>query len=276
MQTTILQLYPASAETYPLEGLYLGHNLRKLADESGQTYIYSNFVLSLDGRIAIPDPDKGGLKVPEQTANDRDWRLFQELAIQADLIISTGRYLRDYAAGKAQEILRVYDDPRFADLKDWRLAQGLQEQPDLAVISGSLKFPIPEVLTRSDRKVLIFTIANADADRIRQLEDQTGKVIIAGDDRVEGRQLAEGLYAEGYRTVYSSAGPKVHHLLLQGDVLDRMYLTHAHRVLGASSYASPVEGDLLQPPVGFKLNTIYLDQVGLDGLGQLFISYDRA
>ena len=39
------------------------------------------------------------------------------------LVITTGRYLRDYAAGKAQEILRVYDDPRFADLKAWRAAQ---------------------------------------------------------------------------------------------------------------------------------------------------------
>jgi len=66
----------------------------------------------LDGRIAVPHPTRPGLTVPETIANDRDWRLFQELAAQADLIISSGRYLRDWADGRAQEILRV-DDPKF-------------------------------------------------------------------------------------------------------------------------------------------------------------------
>ena len=50
-----------------------------------------------------------GMTVPKATSNERDWRLFQELAVQADIIISSGRYLRDYAEGQTQEILSVYD-----------------------------------------------------------------------------------------------------------------------------------------------------------------------
>ena len=62
---------------------------------------------------------------------------------------TSGRYLREYAEGRAQEILTVYDDPAFADLTQWRREQGLPPQPDLAVISASLDFPVPQVLLAS-------------------------------------------------------------------------------------------------------------------------------
>ncbi len=61
--------------------------------------------------------------VPKDTSNPRDWRLYQELAAQADLFLSTGRYLRDWAEGNAQEILQM-DNPKFADLREWRIARG--------------------------------------------------------------------------------------------------------------------------------------------------------
>ena len=85
---TIQQLFPQSGE-FPLKKLYLNHNLRQFAGQE-RPFIYANFVQSLDGRIAIAHPTRKGLKVPENVANDRDWRLFQELAAQADLIISSG------------------------------------------------------------------------------------------------------------------------------------------------------------------------------------------
>ena len=91
--------------------------------------------------------------VPKKIANKRDWRLFQELAAQADIIISSGRYLRDWAEGRVQEILRV-DDPEYADLKEWRLAHNLSPQPDIAIVSNSLRFPIPDVLTAGGERCL--------------------------------------------------------------------------------------------------------------------------
>jgi riboflavin biosynthesis pyrimidine reductase len=236
--------------------------------------VYGNFVASLDGRIAIPHPTRPGLMVPKNTANDRDWRLFQELAAQADLIISSGRYLRDWAEGRAQEILRV-DDPEFADLKEWRLAQGLPPQPDITVISGSLEFPIPEVLTASGRQVIVFTTTQPNLERVREIETKAGQVIVAGETSVAGDQMVQRITELGYQTVYSAAGPKVLHLLLAGGVLDRLYLTHANRLLGGQPYSSIVEGDLLEPAFDMTLNTVYYDPRGVDSLGQLFVSYNR-
>lgn len=270
----IIRLYPLPAQEVPLKGAYLEHQLRRQARESGEVFIYSNFIVSLDGRIAIPHPTRPGLMVPKTTANDRDWRLFQELAAQADLIITSGRYLRDWADGRAQEILRV-DDPQFADLKQWRLDQGLSQQPDLAIISNSLDFPIPEVLRAGGRKAVVFTSGKPDHQRIRELESKAGKVIVLEGESVDGALMARHMAELGYRTVYSAAGPKVLHLLLSGGVLNRLYLTFAHRVLGGKVFSTIVDGELFEPPTDMSLNALYFDPFGLDGSGQIFLVYDR-
>ena len=275
MSEHVLQLFPAPQTEHPLQGLYLAHDLQAQPAD-GKPFVYTNYVVSLDGRISIPHPTKPGQVVPEATANDRDWRLFQELAIQADIILTSGRYLRDYADGRAQEILRVYDDPRFADLVSWREARGLKAQPDLAVISGSLNFPVPELLTSGDRRVFVLTAASADPERVAQIEKQTGTVIKVGETGVEGGPLVSALGKQGYRLIYNATGPKVNHLLLRAGVLNRLYLTYANRLLGGQPYSSIVEGDLLDPPASLRLNSLYLDPYGLDGLGQLFAAYDIA
>lgn len=275
MNDNVYKLFPLPAEEKPLKGLYLSHNLRKNSESGNKTYVYTNYVTSLDGRIAIPHPSKPGLMVPKATANPRDWRLFQELAVQADVLITSGRYLRDYADGRAQEILQVYDDPQFADLKEWRIERGLSPQPDWALISGSLDFSIPEALTKGGRSLLIFTTSNADPERVKALESQAGKVIVAGEQGVEGKQLIDKLADLGYRVVYNSTGPKVLHLLLAAGALDRLYLTYANRILGGKPYASIVEGDLFEPAIDFKLSALYHDPYALDGNGQLLTTYDR-
>lgn len=271
----IWQLYPLPGREIELKGLYLGHELRQEGERLGRAFIYANFVTSLDGRIAVKHPTRPGLTVPKNVANDRDWRLFQELAVQADLIITTGRYLRDYVDGRAQEILTVHEDPRYADLQAWRKAQGLKPHPDFAVLSNSLDFPIPDALTKADRRVLIFTSGAADPMKLMQLEAQTGEVVVAGDERVEGDRLRKALTERGYRTVYSAAGPKVLHTLATENTLDRLYLTFTGRMLGGQTFATFVDGSAFEPPVDMQLNTLYFDPHGLDGVGQLFTSYNR-
>lgn len=271
----ITQLYPPPVAERPLIGAYLAHDLRQYGIRNGRPYIYSNYVASIDGRIAIPREDGSGMTVPGSIANDRDWRLFQELAAQSDLVISSGRYLRDWVEGRAQEILRV-DDPEFADLRQWRVDQGLAPHPDIAIISGSLRFPIPDILSAGNRKVVVFTTSTADPERIQKIEDHAGQVIIAGEQSVKGADIARHMAELGYQNVFNSTGPKVLHLLLAGNALDRLYVTHANKLLGGEPYSSIVEGPLLQPEVPLRINSIYLDEYAFDGLGQLLLSYDTA
>ena len=64
------------------------------------------------------------------------------MAAQADLILSSGRYLREWSAGRTGELLKV-DNPRFANLRARRAGRGLKPHADIAVISASLNFSIP-------------------------------------------------------------------------------------------------------------------------------------
>lgn len=276
MSDQVLQLYPQPARNHDLHGLYLGHDLRKSAQTRERPFVYTNYVASLDGRIAVPHPTKPGMTVPKQVANDRDWRLFQELAIQADVLITSGRYLRDYADGRAQEILNIYDNPAFADLRDWRTDRNLRPFPDLAVISASLDFAVPPALQNDGRRVVIFTTEDADPERVQALRAQADRVMVAGTTSVQGTALVAAMQELGYRLVYNATGPKVMHLLLADNLLDRLYLTLGHRLLGGAPFSSIVEGTLLEPPVDMTLNTLYLDSAALNGLGQMFVSYNRA
>ena len=59
----IQQLYPIQNTDSALKGLYLSHDLRSLATAE-KPFVYSNYVTSLDGRIAVPHPSRPGLVVP--------------------------------------------------------------------------------------------------------------------------------------------------------------------------------------------------------------------
>ncbi len=273
---TVVQLFPPPSRSLPLKGLYLKHELHLIGQKSGRAFVYANFITSLDGRIAIPRPVYQGLLVPKEISNPRDWRLFHELAIQADVILSSGRYLREYAKGEAQDIISSLMEPRFADLMAWRSDQGLDPKPVLGVISASLDFSLPEGIWENYRGVLVYTSNAADPARVGQLQKQNAKVFFRGEmGSVDGKRLISSLSEQGYRTVYVTAGPRVFHMLLDARVVDRLYLTLALRLLGGQEYASIVEGGLLEPPFDLELHELYYDRWALDGIGQLFSCYDR-
>lgn len=274
MSKLLTRLYPQPPAEFQLERLYLGQDLRQYTGPGKNPFVYSNYITSLDGRIAVPNPSKSELVVPKAITNPRDWRLFQELAIQADILITSGRYLRQYERGEVQEILTVFDEPRFSDLMEWRREAGLSPRPDLVVISASLDFPIPSTLTAEGRRVIVLTVETAGRQRVESLKKHAGEVYIAGERRVSGREALKRLSELGYELIYNATGPKVLHLLLKDGVLDRLYLSFASRILGGDPYSSIVEGDLLDPPQNFRLNSLYHDPHAFNGFGQLFCSYD--
>lgn len=273
MLKNVEELYPEKGSERALQGLYLQQELRAEISASAESFVYANFISSLDGRIAVPHAD-GNLTVPASISNRRDWRLFQELAVQADIVLSSGRYLREYAQDRAQEILRIYDDPSLSDLADWRLSHGLDRYPPIAVISASLNFPLPEALIADGRKVVIITTEDASDSRIREFSDRGLTVIRGGKTQVTGDAAIKGLRELGYQLIYSAAGPRVLHLLLEGKVLDRLYLTFAARILGGHPFSTILAGPLLAQPAELSLRHLYLDRSAPGEGGQLFAAYD--
>jgi len=259
MQKTITRLYPPSGEEYRLQGLYLAHGLQAKG-RPGKPFVYSNFITSLDGRIAVSGAGRNSLEVPKAVANARDWRLYQELAGQADVLVSSGRFFRQTAAGEAQAILPVGMENTFSDILEWRRQQQLPEQPAVAIVSGSLDIPVAALETYHGRRVMVITGAQAPAHRVAELRSDGVEVVFAGPgSRVDGRALVDALDDRGYRSIYSVAGPGVFHTLVEARVLDRLYLTQTHQLLAGTTYETLTHGGILDPAPGMQLQTLYHD-----------------
>lgn len=274
MADQILQLAPTPGLSQPLQGLYLQIAVPPL-DWPDQPYVYSNFVTSIDGRIALATSTSGVTRVPDTIANPRDWRLFQELAAHADLLLSSGAYLREFDAGMAQDGLPISSKPPYADLIEWRQSQGLAAQPDVAVFSNSLDFTLPPAWSRDKRRIFVLTTGRSDSDAARQLEDAGAVVISFPGSTVSGGAAMRFLAEQGYRRIYSVGGPHVLRTLLADDALDTLFLTTVHRLIGGSGAPGILEGAPLALPTDFKLETLYYDPHSHGGVGQTFARYDR-
>lgn len=268
---SLRQLFPDPG-TATLEGLYLSSDLRHRIEDD-QTFVYSNFVTSLDGRIAITDPDTGKTAIPDATANPRDWRLLLELAAPADAVIVSGRYMRQLDSGDAQA------DPPLEgsvpeDVLAFRKRLALNAQPALVVISNSLNLPDGLATHLRARPVYVATRRGADTQAIERLVDQGIEVLQVGDEGVNGGELVEALKRRGLRLIYSIAGPHVMHTLLSAGVLNRLYLTTVLRVISGRDYATFAKGPELDPAYDFSLSAMYLDPHGPNGVQQMLQVFD--
>ena len=276
MNQDVLVLYPDSGSKHELQGLYMGQVLEH-PRRTQTPFIYSNFISSLDGRIAVPGPDRNSHQVPAAIANPRDWRLFQELAAQADLLITSARYFRQAAEQEAQAELPVGAGQEFDDLREWRIRQGLSPQPDIAVFSASLDIPVESIRLYEDRTLYLITGAMADTERLRHLVDSShAQAITCGQHgHVDASMLRATLAELGYRRVYAIAGPAVLHTLIQGNALDRLYHTTAHCLLGGTRFDTFVWGAPLEPAFCMPLRAMYFDPHAPQGAGQTLAIYDR-
>ncbi len=273
-QSALTRLYPPPATDYPLEGLYLGQELHPRAG-AGKPFVYSNFISSLDGRIAIAREGRSTHQVPAAITNPRDWRLYQELAGQADILITSGRYFRQSEIEEAQDRLPVSGHPDYRDIREWRDRHGLAAQPDIAILSRSLAIPLESLNAYQNRRIIVFTGRQAEADRIARLREHGVEVIAAGVDRtVDGAVLVATLAAMGYVSIYAIAGPDVLHTLLKARVLDRLYLTTTHQLLAGEHFDTLTRGGGFDPALGMQLVSLYLDRHAPSGASQWFSVFE--
>ncbi|MEJ2479751.1 MAG: dihydrofolate reductase family protein [Acidihalobacter sp.] len=264
----VLPLYPQTGSERPLRGLYLDHGLRS----AGQL-IYANFISSLDGRVALPD-GRGVFGVPAAIANPRDWWLFQELAVQADAMLVSGRYLRARARGEVQDLFAAFHDTRYEELRGWRKAQGLPAWPRVVVLTRTVDFEPPPDIDAS-RLLVLSGAAGASSAGARRLRSAGAEVVAAGaEDGIDAHRLRGILSEAGCHRVYAVGGPRVLHLLAAGAALDRLYLSLAPRLLGGEHLSTLVEGAVLDPAPVLKLYSLYYDQATQGaGAGQMFACY---
>jgi len=269
----VIRLYPPPAEVRPLTGLYLDHELHRQGSRQ-RPFVYSNFITSLDGRISEPEPDSGRHRVPASIANSRDWRLYMELAAQADVLLTTARHLRAVSEGRHTELVEIGHGP-FRDLAVWRASRGLAPQPVIAAVSAGLEIPAAALRRRCQVPLLVLTSRDASAARVRNLQDHDIEVVpVDGGTAMNGSALVDALAARGLQRICSIAGPRVLHALLAAGRLDRLYLTLAQVLTGGDQYHTLTAGPPLTPAAGFPLHELYLDAAEPPGAGQLLASFN--
>jgi riboflavin biosynthesis pyrimidine reductase len=244
MADTVTQLYPRH-ENLPLEGLFLRHALHTQTG-TGIPFVYTNYIVSLDGRIALMDPITNEYKIPKSITNPSDWRLYQELAAQADILITSARFIRQLVKGTAQDFLPLSKDRAYADLHAWRREQNLPPQPAVVILSSGNDLPLAEIYESLSRPVYV-AAGEAAAKSLRvPVEKLGGKILVAGPEkRVDGKRLIALLAEQGFRSIYSIAGPMILQTLVEAGVLNRLYITQVHRLIGGAVYDTLLETDLL-------------------------------
>ena len=282
----VTQVLPEKKQL-PLQGLYLGQGLAEMSVEIERTLVIADFLTDKNGVVA-KEGEHHDFLVPTELKNTSDWRLFQELVAQADVIISGGAYLRSLVAlgNGAQDILYQFEPGReFEKLGEWRLRAGYKKRsPDLAVVARDLDFEIPEAVLRSGRRIVICTTyATANSAQARALTAPGLAVIGSGDVGVDGNQLIDYLSDEmGYGVIMMASGPSVLNLLLEANRLDLLYVTAAQREIPFDDPSTvktllpdgKKAGDLKE----FSITHQYLQEnvVTEDGslTSQLFLRYD--
>ncbi len=283
----ITQIVPVQARV-PLEGLYLGQDLQRLSKSLGRTIFLADFLTDQNGVIAKKDA-QDRFQIPPEIRNTSDWRLFQELMAQADVIISGAAYFSRLAASPAgaQDILYQYETGgEFERLGSWRLAGGFpRKSPDLAIVARGLELEIPDQLILTGRKIMIFTSRPlAGSGRANEIRKMGVTVIAAGEEEVEGDFLADELSRDlGYRVAMMATGPGVLQLLLGAGRLDLLFITEAQVEIPSQNPSSVMtllaNGGKVRDLTEFTLVHEYLQEnaVAADGssLSQLFLEFRK-
>jgi riboflavin biosynthesis pyrimidine reductase len=273
----LLRIFPGPGEPVPLKGLYLSERFGPPAEPS-RTFVYANYISSLDGRISLPDPQGARRSAPRAITNPRDWRLFQELSACADAVLVSGSHVRDLRAGALDASFPVSAKPEYDDLLRWRRSRGLAPQPAIVIVTATVDLPPLGALVESGRLLYVAVGDAVDPRKIAAVQAQGARVLAAGaGTRVEGRKLIDALASESHRKIALISGGAMLHALIADDVLDRLYLTLACRLLGGLSFDTLLTGAELEQPARFKLGALHYDAetAGAGDVEQLFAILDR-
>lgn len=273
----LLRIFPPPAEHVALQGLYSQERFAPPAERSA-SFVYANFIASLDGRISLPDPRTSKRTAPRAITNRRDWRLFQELAACADALLTSGSYVRNVSDGVSALSFPVSSKPEYADLVRSRVSRGLPPQPAVVIVTASLELPPLRTLVDSGRSVYVATGSAADPRRVASVESQGVRVLSVGTGaRVEGGKLIEALAREQHRNVALVGGGEILDTLIADNALDRLYLTVACRLLGGLAFDTLMTGAALERAAQLQLKALHYDAAGAESeVEQLFAIFDRA
>jgi riboflavin-specific deaminase-like protein len=223
------------------------HNLELVAlAHEDRPYVVTNFAVTVDGQATLRG--KAG-----PIGSDTDTVMLQRLRTQVDAVMIGAGTLR------AERYGRMVSDPR---LRAWRERIGLPHDPLAVIISGTLDLPWDaSIFTCGDGQVLVFTTADEEPPRT-----ETSVRIVRQEGRVDLAEAMRSLRREhGIRALLCEGGPHIHAEMVEQDLVDELFVTHAPKLGG---------GDGLGLVAGLSERERPLELVWLlEEAGELFARY---
>jgi riboflavin biosynthesis pyrimidine reductase len=206
--------------------------------EKASPYVYSNFVLSRDGRVSFNEPGHlSGVDVSGFSVHDR-W-LMGLLRARADAILMGDNTLRiEPEHIWTAEYIFPDDADAFASL---RRAEGRAPMPLQVFLSleGDIDVDAAAIFSHSDAHVVLATTTRG-AARARTFPATEARVDVLdlGSAVVDVRALLEMLRdTYGVATVLCEGGPRAYGSLLASGCLDDEFLTLSPVVVGSAPNA---------------------------------------
>lgn len=238
---------PGSYRTYK--------NIELPEPEANRPYTYVNMAMTLDGKVTVGN--RGYLL----TGSAADRRAMDELRASADAVM--------VGAGT----VRLDDPPlrvRSEDLRRRRAEAGLPEDPIAVVVTRScIVSPSAKAFTRGDAGAVVITCAGAPAER-RDALAKAARVLVCGEEHVDLKAAAATLTRElGVRRLLVEGGPSLVFSLLEGRLVDELFVTVAPLIKGGKDTPTLVEGEGFEHGRMPRLSLISVR----DAEGELFLRY---
>jgi riboflavin-specific deaminase-like protein len=208
------RLLPEPAETTVADQV-ASLDLIALAHER-RPYLITNFAVTLDGHATI-----AGRSGP--IGSQYDTAMLVGLRTRVDAVMIGAGTMR------AERYGRVIADPA---KRQRREREGLPQDPLMVIISGRLDLPWDAPLfTEGHGRVLICTTSEADPPECRtpvRVLRQHGEVL-------DLAAVLEHLRGErGVRALLCEGGPHLHAQLIDGGLVDELFVTHAPKLAGGA------------------------------------------
>jgi riboflavin biosynthesis pyrimidine reductase len=184
--------------------------------------VYSNFVSSLDGIVAIPGVDRSSALISGGDPADRF--VVALLRAAADVVVIGAGTFRAHEGPWTSENAYPEAAQRFTE---FRRTQGMGDAPRLVVVTAS--GDVGGSRSKLDDVIVITTADGAS----RLGKDVAAEVVELGAAGSIDMQEAVGwLFEQGYRRILTEGGPKLMGEVLKARIVDELFLTISPLIVG--------------------------------------------
>jgi riboflavin biosynthesis pyrimidine reductase len=201
----------------------------ELPDELRQLYgsdlglpphcLFTNFVTTIDGVVAIPDLPHSNKLISDGSEADRF--VMGLLRACADAVLVGSGTMR--SAPRTLWTAEQAYPPAATHYAELRRRRGGRARPEIAILSASGSIDLAHPVLEAD--ALVLTTERGAAKLRDRLPASSQIVVLPGNDSVDVRAAVAHLRRRGHELILSEGGPTLFGSLLAADLVDELFLT---------------------------------------------------